>query len=502
MRPHDEGGSRDPAAAPRPGFVQERVPLSFNQEGLWFIEQLAPARGVYDIAGSVVLEGRLDPVALRGALSQIVRRHEILRSHIGADRHGPYQEVEDGIDIPLPSIDLSGIAPGETESALRREMDRELARPIRLSAAPLFRARLLKLSADRHVLLFKLPHIACDGWSMGVFTSELCRLYPRLAAGADLNLPPLPLQYADFARWEREHLRGRRLERHLDFWRARLDVSSSGLELRPDRPRPAEPSFEGVHLAVRLSAELTARVRRLAKDSRCTPFHTLMTAFVVAASLPGTRQGAIGVPYANRTRTELEELIGYFVNVLPLRVDTAGGATFAELQRRVRDEALAIAAHQELPLAKLVREVQPERNLSRNPLFQVVFYYLTPEHNPAVYGYGIAGAEQEVRMGDLRIRTLARESGFSRFDLAVVLWDMPEGIRGTVEYSTELFAESTIDRLVRRFESALEKATSRPRVRISTLLGFIDRRETSHRRARSESIADTAIERLRSIRPR
>jgi hypothetical protein len=449
----------------------EPAPLSHLQEGLWFLDRLDPGQATYNIPCATRMVGPLDAVALERALGEIARRHEILRT-VFPERGGrPVQVVMPVGEWRLAVRDLGGLPPAERAREVLRRATAEARRPFDLAAGPVFRAELLRVSEREHVLLFCIHHIAADGWSFRVFTRELTELYAAFSTGRPSALAPLPLQFADFAAWQRAELQGAELARLLRFWRAYL-AGVATLELPADRPRPARPVARGAHHSFALPGELSERVRALGRGAGSTPFVTLLAAFkALLHAHSGQTDVVVGSPVACRTRTELEELIGYFVNVLPLRTDLGGDPTLRELIGRVDASVAEVRAHQELPFAKLVEELRPARAPGANPIYQVEFTLLSYEHAPAVYNYGFRSAVRVAHeiAGGLVLTPLEVESGVSKFDLVVLLWDVPAGISGTFEYDADRFEAATIAELAARFQRLLELFVERPDLRLSQL---------------------------------
>jgi hypothetical protein len=447
----------------------EPAPLTHLQEGLWFLDRFDPGQATYNIPCATRLAGPLDARALERALAEIASRHEALRT-VYPERGGrPVQVVLPAGSWSLAIRDLSGLGAAEREREVLRLATAEAARPFDLERGPLFRAELLRLSEREHVLLFCIHHIAADGWSFRVFTRELAELYAAFRAGRPSPLAPLPLQFGDYAAWQRALLEGPELERLLGFWRSYL-AGVAALELPADRPRPARPGARGRHHSFALPAELSERVRALGRAEGCTPFVTLLAVFkALLHAHSGQTDVVIGSPVACRSRSELEELIGYFVNVLPFRTDLGGDPTLRELIRRVDASVAQVHAHQELPFAKLVEELRPARQPGANPIYQVEFTLLSYEHAPAVYNYGFRSAVKVAHelAGGLELSPLEVESGVAKFDLVVLLWDVPAGISGTFEYDADRFDEATVVELARRYQRLLEIYVQRPELSLS-----------------------------------
>jgi amino acid adenylation domain-containing protein/non-ribosomal peptide synthase protein (TIGR01720 family) len=439
-------------SAPREG----RLPLSFAQQRLWFLDQLEPGNAAYNIPLAFRLDGALDPEALRRGLEEIVRRHEILRTTFLARGGGPFQEIGDSCAVPLSIVDLEGLAPDEKESEIRRQAEKEPARPFDLARGPLLRASLLRLSERDHVFLITMHHILSDGWSMGIMALEVSALYRAFAAGKPSPLPTLSIQYADFALWQRNWLTGGTLERELAYWKEKL-ATLVPLDLPTDRPRPPIPTFRGATLRATLSPELTRALERLSRKEGVSLFMTVLAAFkALLHRYSGQSDIPVGTPIANRTRVETEPLIGFFVNTIVLRTDLSGDPSFEVLLSRVREVSLDAYAHQDLPFERLVEEVSVKRDLSRTPLFQVMFVF---QNAP----------DSALEIPGLTVRPLEVETGAVKFDLTLVLEERGGTVEGSLEYNTDLFERSTIERLWGHFETLLRAVVADPQVRLSEL---------------------------------
>ncbi|HXM56250.1 MAG TPA: amino acid adenylation domain-containing protein, partial [Candidatus Dormibacteraeota bacterium] len=425
------------------------VPISFAQRRLWFLEQLHPGRAVYNLPMGWRLRGDLDLAALRAALDGVVARHDALRARFPSEDGRPRQVV----DPPGPAALDVVVAQGEAE--LERLAAAEAARPFDIARDPPLRARVVRLGQRDHTLLLTVHHIAADGWSLGVLAGELSELYAAHAAGRQPALPAPPIQYADYAAWQRERLQGEALARELGHWRERLrDLAP--LALPTDRPRPAALRYRGAVRWFELDAELSAAARALGRAHGATLFMTLLAGFqAVLQRWAGQDDVAVGTPVAGRERAELEGLVGFFVNTLVLRGDLSGDPTFAELLARVREAALDAYAHQELPFEKLVDELHPARDLGHSPLVQVLFAV----QRPAAGGLALGGVEAE---------PLWAHSGTTKFDISLSFWDAPV-LRGMVEYDRDLFDEATIDRLAGHLRRLLAAAAADPGRRLSEL---------------------------------
>jgi amino acid adenylation domain-containing protein len=433
------------------------LPLSFAQERLWFLDRLEPGSATYNIPAALRLTGVLDERALERSLGEIVRRHQALRTVFAEVDGSPVQVVAPFGGFALPVEDLSGLGEADREAAVRRRAGEEASRPFDLVTGPLFRAALLRLGAEDHVLLLSMHHIVSDGWSLGVLFRELSSLYAAYREGGESPLPELPVQYADYAVWQREQLAGEVLDRQLAYWKERLAGAPELLELPTDHPRPAVQTYRGASVPAELSPELLDRLQRLGRSEGATLYMTLLGAFqVLLSKYAGSEDVVVGSPIAGRTRREVEELIGFFVNTLVLRTDLSGDPSFREVLRRVREATLGAYAHQELPFEKLVVELQPERSLSHSPLFQVMFTL----QNVGGGGGALPG---------LNVSGAGAELGSAQFDLSLTLAGTPQGLRGGLNYNTDLFERGTVERMLGHLERVLEQVAADADVRLSQL---------------------------------
>ncbi|HEY4575612.1 MAG TPA: condensation domain-containing protein, partial [Thermoanaerobaculia bacterium] len=418
----DDGAAALPPPRPVPREGQGD-PLSFSQERLWFLQRLAPESSAYNVPGALRLRGPLRPGVLARALAEIVHRHEALRTVLREGAGGvPVQVVLPPPAVPLPVVDLR--AEGEAERLLAQEA----ARPFDLAAGPLVRALLLRLGEEEHLLAVVMHHAVSDAWSLGILLRELTALYAAFAAGASSPLPALPLQYADYARWQREQLAGERLESELAHWRRALAGAPETLDLPVDRPRPAAPTNAAGRQPVALPPALAAGLRALARRQGWTPFMVLLAAFdALLARLTDQRDLVVGVPVANRNRLETEGVIGFFTNTLALRLDLAGDPSFRALARRARAAALAAYAHQDLPLERLVEELAPRRQSGVHPLFQVLLALNDVAPSGRLELPGVAVEEVEIPARD------------AKFDLTLFLAEREGAYAGHLEFDRDLF---------------------------------------------------------------
>jgi amino acid adenylation domain-containing protein len=442
---------RPPSGGPLPPST------SYAQDGLWFLDQLEPGSAAYNVPVALRLHGPLEIEALEQSLSDIVRRHEVLRTSFAAVDGHPIPVVAPARSLPLHAVDLTQLPPTEREAEALRLATQEAQRPFDLARGPLLRTTLLRLDEQEHVLLLTMHHIVVDEWSRIVLYRELSTLYAGYAGGKRRPLPDLPIQYTDFAGWQRAHLQGEALETHLAYWRQRLGGAPPVLDLPTARPRPAVLGSSGERMAFTLPPRLDEPLRAIGREQGATLYMTLLAAFqTLLARYSGQEDIVIGSPIAGRTRRELEGLIGYFVNMLPLRADLSGDPTFREALGRVRDVCLEAYAHQDLPFEQLVEALQPERDPSRTPLFQAVFQLER-------------AAEEALDLAGVTIRPLAVDTGTARFDLTLALTESEQGLRGELHYRRELFEEGWIQRLLEHFQMLLEGIVADPDRRLSEL---------------------------------
>ncbi|HYR08117.1 MAG TPA: amino acid adenylation domain-containing protein, partial [Longimicrobium sp.] len=432
-------------------------PLSFAQERLWFLDRLQPESAFYNVATALRLQGALDTPALERALGEVVRRHEVLRTVFREEGGAPVQVIAPFRGFRLPVEDLSRLDEAEREAEAQRRAGDEAARPFDLSAGPLFRAGLLRLGAEEHLLLLTMHHIVTDWWSTGILSRELSSLYGAYHEGRESPLAEPGVQYADFTVWQREQLRGAVLDRQLAYWKERLAGAPALLELPTDHPRPALQTYRGSSIPVDLSAELRARLRALGQREGATLYMVVLGAFqVLLGRYAGSDDVGVGTSIAGRTRREVEALVGFFVNTLALRTDLSGDPTFRQLLRRVREVTLGAYDHQDVPFEHLVAELQPERSLSHSPVFQAMFTWGA--------AHGVDGG-----LPGLRTHVEAPAKHTAKFDLSLGLGDHPGGLRGFLEYSTDLFERDTVERMLRHLERVLELVVANPDVRLSEL---------------------------------
>ena len=440
-----------------PAARDKEMPLSFAQERLWFIDQLEPGSSAYNVPDTMRLTGRLNVEALRQALDGIIARHESLRTTFPVVQNRPAQVVAPSLNVALPIIDLGGLAESQREVEALRLVAQDVQRPFDLSRGPLVRARLFRLDEEEHILLLTLHHIISDGWSMGVLFRELGTLYEAFSAGRPSPLEELPIQYADYAVWQREGPQSESLSKQLSYWKEQLAGAPAVLELPTDKPRPAVQNFRGARQFAVLPKHLSQALNDLSRHENATIFMTLVAAFqTLLARYSGQEDISVGTDVSNRNRAETEGLIGFFLNHVVLRTDLSGNPTFRELLGRVREMALEAYAHQDVSFHKLVEVLKPERSLSHTSLFQVLFVLQNAPTEP-------------LKLTGLTLRQLDFDREMSKFDLALFIEETEAGLIGNWVYKTDLFDATTVTRMAGHFETLLESIVAEPDAQLSDL---------------------------------
>ncbi|HYG08482.1 MAG TPA: amino acid adenylation domain-containing protein, partial [Pyrinomonadaceae bacterium] len=463
-----EGGTAQPPITPvgRDGLL----PLSFAQQRLWFIDQLEPDSPLYNLSWAVSLTGRLDLNALSRTFSEIIRRHEVLRTTFIVESGQPVQLIHAPQLLSMPLTDLSALAPEMRHSQMQNILAEEAQRPFDLAVGALIRVRLLKMAETEHVVVLTMHHIVADGWSVGVLVGEVAALYGAFVRGEESPLEELAVQYADYALWQREWLQGAALDEQLDYWREQLAGAPAVLELPTDRVRPAKQTYRGARERFELSEELVRGLREVSRQEGVTLFMLLMAGWqTLLYRYSGQTDVLVGTPIANRTRRETEPLVGFFVNTLVIRCRFAGESSFTELLKQVRDVALGAYTHQDVPFEKLVEELQPERSLSHSPLFQVMFILQN-----APLG--------SLEMPELRLSPVVADGSpsMSKFDLTLEIQEAGASLDAALEYNTDLFEKATIERMTERFRMLLASIVADRHQSLSDipLLTEAERRQT------------------------
>ncbi|HLO86302.1 MAG TPA: amino acid adenylation domain-containing protein, partial [Nostocaceae cyanobacterium] len=432
----------------------KNIPLSFAQQRLWFFDQFAPGSPTYNLPRAVRLQGKLKINALAASLNEIIKRHEILRTSFVIVDGQPVQVISNTVNLDLPIVDLQNIPQKQRETELYRLAKKEAQTGFDLAQSPLLRGKLLQLDAEEYVILLTLHHIVSDGWSTDILIREIAALYTAFCTAKPYPLPQLPIQYADFAIWQRRWLEGEALKNQLAYWQKKLSGELTILQLPTDRPRPKVQTYTGKTLSYVLPKSLTEALKTLSQQEGVTLFMTLLAGFkTLLYRYTGQTDILVGSPIANRNRAEIENLIGFFVNTLVLRSQFSPNSTFRDLLKQVREVALGAYAHQDLPFEKLVEEIQPERNLSHNSLFQVMFVFQN-------------GVNKQLDLPGLKVEPLEVNNTTAKFDLTLVLEEVEQGLIANFEYNTDLFDEITISRLAANFEVLLTGIVDEPQQQI------------------------------------
>lgn len=435
----------------------QSYPLSFSQQRLWYLYQLEPESTAYNLPAAFKLEGKLDVTAIEKSFSDLIKRHESLRTTFDVEDGEPVQQIAPAEPFRIVVDGLEEVSLQKREQEIRRRLRAFAREPFNLSEGPLLRAKLLRLAPEEHVLLFNIHHIISDGWSNAVLIRELAVLYENHSSGKNTPLPELPLQYVDFANWQREWLQGDELQEQLRYWSEHLQQVAN-LQLPTDRTRPAVQTYKGNRESFRIAPELTSQLKALCRKEGITPFILLLTAFkVLLYRYSGQSDIAVGSPIANRTREELEGLIGFFANTLVFRSQVDGEQRFRDLLMQVKETAMAAYAHQDVPFEKIVEALKPERDLSRSPLFQVMFILQNTPSTAAGQNDG------------LRVEPLDIHHGSSMFDLTLSLKEQGDQIDGNLEYNTDLFDAATIQRLCRHYQHLLSAIAANPEAEVIEL---------------------------------
>jgi amino acid adenylation domain-containing protein len=449
-------------ALPRDGKVE--LPLSFAQQRLWFLDQLEPSLLAYNISRAIRLTGQLNVAALDQAFKEIVRRHEVLRSTFPTVEGQPILVIGSPFTSDLPVFDLTHFHDAEREAEVQRRATEEAQRPFDLAHGPLLRHTLLKFSEEEYVLLLTVHHIVFDGWSFDILFRELTAFYEAFSTHRPAAVSELRIQYADFARWQREWLQGEVLEDQLSYWRSQLEGSLPVLELPADPARPPIQTFRGAKQSLLLSQAVTESLKALSHQESVTLFMTLLAAYkVLLFRYTGQQDIIVGSLAAGRSRAEIEGLIGFFANTLVLRTELSGNLTFREILRRVREVCREAYAHQDLPFERLVETLQPVRDMSHHPVFQVMF---TLQNIP----------RPSLNLAGLTMTPLEVHSGTAMFDLTLFMFERDQGLLGTFEYNTDLFDAATISRMMAHFQNLLNAIIADPEMRISEF-SFLTERE-------------------------
>jgi amino acid adenylation domain-containing protein len=435
----------------------ERIVLSFGQERLWFLYQMDPANPLYNLNTAARLMGVPDIDALEHSINEIISRHEILRTRYQTIDGQPFGVVDSALKLTIEVTDLLRLSEPDREPEALRISAEYFQQPFDLGQGPLIRASVLKLGERNYLLLLSMHHIISDGWSIGILFRELAALYESYSARKRASLSELPLQYSDFAYWQRQWLQGEALKNHLTFWKDYLSGANTILDLHTDRPRPPAQSFRGARQSFRIPSDVVDSIKSLAQQERATLFAALLPAFqTLLYRYTNQEDITVGTPVANRNKVEIENLIGFFVNTVAMRVDLSGDPIFRQLLGRAREAILEVQTHQEIPFERVVEEVQPKRELNRAPLFQVMFVL---QNAPL----------PRLKLADLTLVPMEIDNGTAKFDLTLYMRETGRELTGSLAYNTDLFESTSIDRMIARFQTLLKSIAADADQRISKL---------------------------------
>lgn len=471
---------------------EREAPLSYAQQRLLFLQQLDPDSPAYNLPRGFRVKGKLNVPVLERTLTEIVRRHEVLRTTIHVNGHEHVQVIHPPDYVSVPMIDLSHLPEAERDTQMQKFGAEEARLSFDLEHGPLLRTKLLRFADDEYAVFFTVHHIVSDGWSGGLLFNELQTLYTAFSEDRPSPLPELPIQYADYARWQREWLKGEVYERQIAYWRERLQGAPATLTLPTDRPRPSVRGSRGAVQGLWIRRDLAAELKRVSREQGTTLFMTLLAAFDILLCY-STKQTdiVVGTPVAGRMRAETEPLIGFFINTLVLRSDLSGDPTFAELLRRVKNDTLGALAHQDVPFEKLVEEFQPERNLSYTPLFQVAF---TLQKGGANIGFTLPG---------LTLSPIGTGRGTAQYDVTLNMLDADnKELYNTLEYDADLYDEGTIARLLERLELVLYQIVANPSTRLSEILARLAAMDAEKEKANEQQYEDFFTRKLAQTKRR
>jgi len=451
------------------------LPISFAQQRLWFLDQLDPGTPVYNMPGAIRLEGTLDVDLLSRVFSEIINRHDSLRTRFTSIDEQPYQVIEPKGEWSIECLDISQIPEEDKDLEALRQAQKEVSFSFNLQTGPLIRTRLLKLSEQSHVLIVNMHHIISDGWSNGILMNDLVRIYDAFSSGRPSPLPDLKIQYADFSVWQRDWLQGDVLQEQIDYWKGQLsDVPV--LELPFDNKRGAKQTFNGAFEKIVFDENLTAKINQLARSRGATQYQIMLAAFnVLLHKYCGQDDFAVGTPIANRNRTELEGIIGFFVNTLALRAHFEPGESFVEQLERVREHSLDAYAYQDVPFERLVEELNVPREMSHSPIFQVMFNLV----NNTGQSSGDGGGNSAVQLPGLKISAVGEKHENVKFDLMLDLMEIDGQLQGSLGFNTDLFLPESAARMVEHFASLLQEIVKSPELPLQQIQWLT--KEESHR---------------------
>jgi hypothetical protein len=459
-----------------------RAPLSYPQQRIWFAQQLHTDSAVYNVYPSFRIHGTLDVECLERSINEIIRRHEVLRTNFVLEETGPVQVVAPDLTIGLPVRDLSSLPEPERKQQLNGIIAEERERCFDLEHDALIRVTLVRVKNDEHILLLALHHIVADAWAMQIFYRELTMLYRTFLKGETPQLPKLPIQYKDYARWQREWLNGDLVEKELAYWREKLRNVPTHIDFSNSRARPAVTANKGELVDVIIGREVSVQLRQLSRKENCTLFMTALAAFkALIHCYSGANDLAIGIDVANRVPAETEDIIGFFVNLLAIRTDLSGNPAFHELIGRVRATCLEAYSHQQLPFERIVEDLNPERQGDRIPLVQVNFGLLP------------AAPIKELNLEGLQLTPLGGHNATSVFEFNLYLLDSPDGLIGSLQYSSDLFERATVVRMVSSFQHILRQVVTRPELKLSELHSTVADFERAQRASSAQALKKSRL---------
>ncbi|NJK50529.1 amino acid adenylation domain-containing protein [Candidatus Gracilibacteria bacterium] len=464
------------------------LPLSFGQQRLWIIDRLEPESAAYNGSNVILIEGQLNLVALKQSINEVIRRHEVLRTSFVVVEGNPVQNIAPFLEVPLTLVDLQNLPESQCQAEVRRHEKVSVQQPFDLTQPPLLRLILLQLNPDRYILIVTIHHIISDAWSAGIFIREISALYEAFIEGRVSPLPALPIQYADFAVWQQQWLQPDVLNTRLNYWKRQLEGANTVLDLPTDKPRSQVQSSVGAKYSFAISAQVSDQLKKLSRQEGITLFMTLLAVFdVLLYYYTGQEDILIGSPIANRDRSEINNLIGFFLNTIVLRNDLSNNPSFRELLQRIREVALEAYAHQDLPFEKLVAQLQPERYRDRSPLFQVWFVL---QNTPKF----------ALKLPELNLSILEPESVAVRHDLKLDLTETSAGIEGFFEYKTDLFYNSTIERMATIFKILLDVVVEQPELKLNQLVELIREAERETKKNEDEKLKQKQSQQIGKIK--
>jgi len=467
----------------QPVSRNSELPLCLAQERLWFLDQLEPGNPFYNVAIAIRLNGKLDGVILEASLNEIIKRHESLRTTFVAGGGKPVQIIHESLEVKLSCLDLT--TQENCDIDIQGLILQETQKPFHLAELPLLRGKLLTLKTDEHLLIITIHHIIADGWSIGVLIQELATVYAAFIVNKPALLPELSIQYADYAYWQRNYYQSDIIDKQLNYWKQQLSNSAALLNLPTDKPRPAIQTFTGKKEFFTISAEIKAGVKKLNQQEGVTLFMTLLTVFKTLLYCYTKQEDIlVGSPVVGRNWRETENLIGFFINTLVFRSDFSKNPSFRELLKQIRAVALDAYAHQDLPFEKLVEELKPQRNLSYNPLFQVMFIL---QNAPIL----------KVENSELRWQPEEVDIGTSKFDLKLSLWENSQGFQGSLEYKIDLFNSTTIANMNKHFEIILIHVIKNPCMRLDEISQMIAKSDKEKQLIQEQELEITSVKKLK-----